>query len=46
METTTLTIRVDKQVKEQLDTLAKSMSRSKAYLPMLQYKITCQIMPG
>jgi len=32
METTTLTIRVDKQVKEQLDTLAKFMSRSKAYL--------------
>ena len=32
METTTLTIRVDKQVKKKLDALAKFMSRSKAYL--------------
>lgn len=32
MEMTTLTIRVDRQVKEQLGTLAKSLSRSKAYL--------------
>ena len=32
METTTLTIRIDKQVKKKLDTLAKFMSRSKAYL--------------